>query len=63
MITSQCAKKGTIPEFKFTFGVADGDVLFVSSELSNIKGWFISLDGKTQVAICIYVLQCSTICK
>ena len=50
MIASQCAKKGTTPEFKFTFDIADGDELFVSSDLSNIKGWFIGLDGKTQVA-------------
>ena len=51
MIASQCAKKGTTPDFKCTFDIADGDVLFVSSELSNIKGWFISLDGKPQVTI------------
>ena len=55
MIASQCAKKDATPEFKFTFDIADGDELFVSSDLSNTKGWFISLDGKTQVAIHRYI--------
>ena len=57
MIKNQCAKKNTEPDFKFTFDIANGDELFVSSEFPNIRGWFIDLDGKTQVTF----YQCVTL--
>ena len=50
MIVNQCAEKDATPDFKFTFDIANGDELFVSSNFLSISGWFVSLDGKKQVA-------------
>ena len=49
VITSQCAKKDATPDFKFTFDIANGDELFVSSDFSNTTGWFVTLHGKSKV--------------
>ena len=43
----------TEPEFKSECDIASGDELFISSvsDFSKIEGWFLSLDGRTQVTL------------